>query len=210
MNTPITLERACEVHEIPSGIRSVLPAGTVIRVTQSLGGSCTVADPQGKMFRLDETDAVALGLVSTRLLSTRLVATQGKIDARGISTEQAVWDELRTVFDPEIPVNIADLGLIYSCAIEALQEGGKRVEIKMTLTAPGCGMADVLKADVEHKLSRVPDVKEVSVEVVFEPPWNPGRMTEAAKLQLGLDLDWSPDWSPGPSTSALPILNSKR
>jgi probable FeS assembly SUF system protein SufT len=121
-----------------------------------------------------------------------------------VSTPEAVWDELRTVFDPEIPVNIADLGLIYSCTITPLQEGAKRVEIRMTLTAPGCGMGSVLKADVERKLLRLPDVREVSVEVVFEPPWNPSLMTEAAKLQLGLDLDFDP------GTSPLPILGPGR
>jgi probable FeS assembly SUF system protein SufT len=145
------------------------------------------------MYRLEDADVPGLA------------ATQTKIEVpRGALTEQAVWDELRTVFDPEIPVNIADLGLIYSCAIKPLQDGANKIEIKMTLTAPGCGMADVLKADVERKLLRLTDVKEVSVEVVFEPPWSPSRMTEASKLQLGLDLDFSP------STSALPILNSGR
>ena len=194
MNEPIALGRACEVLEIPSGTRRLLPAGTMVRVTQSLGGSCTVATEQGIMYRLEDTDAAALGFVA-----------QGSSDPPpGTSTEQAVWDVLKTVFDPEIPVNIADLGLIHSCAITPLPDGASRVEIKMTLTAPGCGMADVMKADVERKLSRLPAVKEVSVEVVFEPPWNPGRMTEAAKLQLGLDLDFSP------STSVLPIFNQGR
>ena len=116
--------------------------------------------------------------------------------------EEAVWAELRTVFDPELPVNIVDLGLIYSCAIQPL-ENGNRVEIRMTLTAPGCAMADVIKADVERKLSGLPGVKEVGVEVVFEPPWEPGRMTEAAKLQLGLDLDFSP------SPSVLPMYKPR-
>jgi metal-sulfur cluster biosynthetic enzyme len=118
-------------------------------------------------------------------------------------SEEAVWRELRTVFDPEIPVNIADLGLIYSCVITPLADSGNRIEIKMSLTAPGCGMAGVLKEDVERKLSRLPCATEVSVEVVFDPPWEPGRMSEAAKLQLGLDLDFSPPssvlpiWKPG-------------
>ena len=99
-----------------------------------------------------------------------------------------VWDQLKTVFDPEIPVNIADLGLIYSCVTAPLDEGGNRIDIKMSMTAPGCGMGNVLKADVENKLGKLPDVKEVHVEIVFEPPWNPSRMSEAAKLQLGFDL----------------------
>ena len=99
-----------------------------------------------------------------------------------------VWDQLKTVFDPEIPVNIADLGLIYSCVVTSPDDGGKKIDIKMTLTAPGCGMGNVLKNDVEKKLARLPSVKEVHVEVVLDPPWGPGRMSEEAKLQLGLDM----------------------
>ena len=99
-----------------------------------------------------------------------------------------VWDQLKTVFDPEIPVNIADLGLIYSCVTTPLEQGGHRIDIKMSMTAPGCGMGNVLKADVETKLASLPDVKEVHVEIVFDPPWGPDRMSEAAKLQLGFDI----------------------
>jgi metal-sulfur cluster biosynthetic enzyme len=95
---------------------------------------------------------------------------------------------LKTVFDPEIPINIADLGLIYSCVTTPLEQGGNRIDIKMSMTAPGCGMGDVLKADVQGKLSLLPDVKEVNVELVMEPPWDPKRMSEAAKLQLGFDI----------------------
>jgi metal-sulfur cluster biosynthetic enzyme len=123
---------------------------------------------------------------------------------REVSTEQAVWNELRTVFDPEIPVNIADLGLIYSCEVMPLPNETNRVEIKMTLTAPGCGMSEVIKSEIVRKLSGLSGVKEVIVEVVFDPPWDPNRISEAAKLQLGLDLDF------GTSTSALPILKPER
>jgi probable FeS assembly SUF system protein SufT len=144
---------------------------------------------------MDSKDTDALGLTPTAESTAAL---------QGISTEQAVWNELRTVFDPEIPVNVADLGLIYSCVIRTLPENALRVEIEMTLTAPGCGMAEVLKTDIERKLSRLPDVKEVSVRVVFDPPWDPSRMSDAAKLQLGLDLDFSP------VTSALPIFKPVR
>jgi probable FeS assembly SUF system protein SufT len=101
-----------------------------------------------------------------------------------------VWDQLKTVYDPEIPVNIVDLGLVYSCAIAPEEQGGNRIHIKMSMTAPGCGMGNVLKADVESRLSRLPSVKEVHVEVVFDPPWHPGLMSDAAKLQLGFDLDY--------------------
>src|SRR5208337_5003149 len=101
-----------------------------------------------------------------------------------------VWDQLKTVYDPEIPVNIVDLGLIYDCAIADIETGGKKIDIQMSMTAPGCGMGSVLKADVESKLARLPEVKDVHVEVVFDPPWNPSRMSETAKLKLGFDLDY--------------------
>jgi metal-sulfur cluster biosynthetic enzyme len=112
--------------------------------------------------------------------------------------EEAIWKELRTVYDPEIPVNIVDLGLIYSAQASQV-ENGRRVDVRMSLTAPGCSMSDVLKAEVERKLSQLPGVSEVHVEVVFDPPWNPGMMSEAAKFQLGFDADYGSP-SPGPSS----------
>ncbi len=131
--------------------------------------------------------------------------------------EEAVWRELRTVFDPEIPVNIVDLGLIYACSITPLSpqhansgragsagESGSRVEVTMTLTAPGCAMSDVIKAEVERKLAQIRGVSEVRVAVVFDPPWDKSRMSEAAKLQLGFDLDLAP------SSSELPIFKPGR
>jgi probable FeS assembly SUF system protein SufT len=195
MSEAITLGRACEVVEIPSGDRHVIAVGTVVRITQSLGGSYTVATEQGNLYRIGSTDADALGLAVKQSNSGALA---------GATIEQTVWNELRTVFDPEIPVNIADLGLIYSCEVKPLPDDSRRVEIKMTLTAPGCGMSDVIKADVERRLLRLPTVKEVKVEVVFDPPWNPGLMSEAAKLQLGFDLDF------GSNQSALPIFKAGR
>ncbi|HUA97638.1 MAG TPA: iron-sulfur cluster assembly protein [Terracidiphilus sp.] len=104
--------------------------------------------------------------------------------------EEMVWRELRTVRDPEIPVNIVDLGLIYAAKVAPLESGKKRVEVRMSLTAPGCAMSDVIKSEVEHKLAALPEVAEVHVEVVFDPPWNRSMMSEAAKLQLGFDLDY--------------------
>ena len=124
----------------------------------------------------------------------------GTAEPASAAIEEAVWRELRTVFDPEIPVNIVDLGLIYGCSILP----GHRVELKMTLTAPGCAMADVIKAEVERKLAQIPGVSEVKVEVVFDPPWDKSRMSDAARLQLGFDLDLAP------SPSALPILKPGR
>src|SRR5215469_5173261 len=188
---PITLSRDCEVIEIPSGTRSTLSAGTPVRIMQTLGGSYTVTGGQyGYMYRIDARDADALGLPTPEASS----ASEQKP-----FSEQLVWEELKTVFDPEIPVNIVDLGLVYGCDISQSEQGGHKLDLKMSMTAPGCGMGNVLKADVESKLARLPDVKEVNVEIVFEPPRTPARMSEAAKLQLGFDLDF------GESSSDFPM-----
>ena len=194
---PITLSRACEVVEIPSGIRGTLPAGAVVGIMQSLGSGYTVATDRGYMYRIDAKDTDALGLANE-------VPTQAPAVQEGIFSEQMVWDQLKTVYDPEIPVNIVDLGLVYSCVIAPLEQDGNRVHVKMSMTAPGCGMGNVLKADVESKLSRLPDVKEVHVEVVFDPPWHPGLMSDAAKLQLGFDLDY------GTTQAPLPIYGERK
>jgi len=180
---PITLGRGCEVIEIPSGIRATLVAGAVVRIMQSLGSGYTVATDRGYMYRVDAKDTDALGL-------SNAATAQAPPVHEGNFSEQMVWDQLKTVYDPEIPVNIVDLGLVYSCAIAPEEQGGNRIHIKMSMTAPGCGMGNVLKADVESRLSRLPSVKEVHVEVVFDPPWHPGLMSDAAKLQLGFDLDY--------------------
>jgi probable FeS assembly SUF system protein SufT len=182
MSGPITLSRACEVIEIPSGTHATLPVGTVVRVMRFLGSSYTVAIDSGYMCRVDARDADALGLSSTATLQERV--------EEGRFSEQMVWNQLKTVYDPEIPVNIVDLGLVYSCVVAPLEQGGNRVHIKMSMTAPGCGMANVLKADVESRLARLSGVKEVHVDVVFDPPWHPGLMSDAAKLRLGFDLDY--------------------
>jgi len=180
---PITLSRACEVIEIPSGIRDTLPAGTVVRIMQSLGSGYTVTTDRGYMYRVDAKDTDALGISNP---TAQIPAVQ-----EGTTfNEQMVWEQLKTVYDPEIPVNIVDLGLVYSCVIAPLEQGGNRIHIKMSMTAPGCGMGNVLKADVESRLSRLAGVKEVHVEVVFDPQWHPGLMSDAAKLQLGFDLDY--------------------
>jgi len=179
----IDLKHECDAIEIPSGIRRVLPAATRVRISQFLGTSYTVTSDMGCMFRIDAKDADALGLAPP-------AAAQERAPSEQAFSEHMVWDQLKTVFDPEIPINIVDLGLIYSCTITPHEEGGKNIDVNMSMTAPGCGMGSVLKADVESKLARLPEVKAVSVQVVFDPPWNPGRMSEAAKLQLGFDLDY--------------------
>jgi probable FeS assembly SUF system protein SufT len=176
----VKLHRTCEVIEIPSGRGSTLPEGTSVRIMQSRGDSYTVWTDYGQMYRVDGKDADALGLQAGS--SEPAVA----VDTREFN-EQMIWDILKTVYDPEIPVNIVDLGLIYSCKIAAASEtdDSKRIDIQMSMTAPGCGMGNVLKADVESRLSRLPSVKEVQVDVVFDPPWDMSRMSEAARLQLG-------------------------
>jgi probable FeS assembly SUF system protein SufT len=176
----IALARDCEATEIPYGGTQLLPAGTKVRIMQSLGGSYTVATEQGSMVRIEARNADALGL-TPQPAEAQTAPVQ--------FSEKLVWDQLKTVFDPEIPVNIVDLGLVYSCQITPVEGGGHKIEIKMAMTAPGCGMGDVLRADIERKLSQLPEVREVHAQIVFDPPWNPGRMSDAAKLQLGLDLD---------------------
>jgi len=174
METNITLIRDCEVTEIPSGRQGKLAAGAPVRIMQTLGGSYTVANHWGQMFRVDAKDADALGFAP--------------VEAQAASTEFSealVWDQLKSIFDPEIPVNIVDLGLVYGCQITPV-DGGHKLEVKISMTAPGCGMGDVLRRDIENRLAALPTVKEVHVEVVLDPPWHPGLMTDAAKLQLGL------------------------
>ncbi|MBV9626337.1 MAG: putative Fe-S cluster assembly protein SufT [Acidobacteria bacterium] len=177
----VILSRDCEATQVPFGTLEVLPAGSRVQIMQSLGGNYTVATEEGSMLRIESRNADALGLASQQPAATE--------DAAQFS-DKLVWETLKTVYDPEIPVNIVDLGLIYSCRITPVTVGHK-IEIAMSMTAPGCGMGDVLKADIERRLAKLPEVNEVHVQIVFDPPWHPGLMTEAAKLQLGLDLDAS-------------------
>ena len=176
---PVRLSRPVEVTEIPSGIRGQIPEVTVAKVMQSLGNAYTIMTEYGYMYRIDAKDADALGIEHTQQQSA--AAASGKF------SEELAWEEMKTVYDPEIPVNIVDLGLVYELAVSDVAQG-KKLDVKMTMTAPGCGMGNILKADVENRLSKLPEVKEVHVEVVFDPPWTPQRMTEAARLQLGLDI----------------------
>ena len=179
MNQTVKLSRTTEVIEIPSGRVSTLPENMSVRIMQSRGDSYTVWTDYGQMYRIEGKDADALGMQPHDGSSTAEPPRE--------FNEQMVWDVLKSVYDPEIPVNIVDLGLIYSCKINPIdaESDSKRIDIEMSMTAPGCGMGGVLKADVESRLSRLPSVKEVQVEVVLDPPWDQSRMSEAAKLQLG-------------------------
>lgn len=176
--TPIPLRRACKARMVPSGNEVILPEGLVLNVTQSLGGSFTVY-VEGNLFRVAGEDADALGLDPPE--QPTLPANHSESDV-----EKLVWEQMKTCYDPEIPINVVDLGLVYECKLNDLPEGGKRVDVKMTLTAPGCGMGEVLSRDVKEKLESVPSVKQAHVEIVFDPPWNRGMMSDEAKLQLGM------------------------
>jgi probable FeS assembly SUF system protein SufT len=173
----ITLQRDVVGTLIPAGTKVELPEGAEARITQALGGSYTV-EVQGHLFRLEGRDADAIGRAPVEV-------PQLAVDASADDVEKAVWTQLATCYDPEIPINIVELGLIYGCELESHAEGGWNVRIRMTLTAPGCGMGDVLVADVRSKSLEVPGVRETEVELVFDPPWTRDMMSEAAQLQAG-------------------------
>lgn len=180
---PATLTRDCPAVAIPSGESVTLPAGSSVMITQSLGGTYTVMTNLGQLARIDGSNADAIGKESVADPAERPAEGGAMTTTR---VEQVVWDLLRTCYDPEIPVNIVDLGLIYDCGISPLPDGNHRVDVKMTLTAPGCGMGSVLKVDIESRVLGIPSVTEAEVELVMDPPWDPSRMSEAAKLELGM------------------------
>lgn len=179
-NDPVTLARDVEASVIPVGTKVTLQKGEAAFITQSLGGSYTVV-VNGNMFRIEGRDADALGLQATARQSG---AAAGPVSLEQVENE--IWNQLRSCYDPEIPVNIVDLGLIYDCHIEPIGSNSYRVDVKMTLTAPGCGMGPVLQQDVQNKLLGIEVVDDVSVELVWDPAWNQSMLSEAAKLQLGL------------------------
>lgn len=181
---PIILSRDCNAVQIPNGGAVQLKAGTRVRITQSLGGTYTVMTEDGIMARIAAGDADAVG----EKPKNQEPVQPGKGPASKEELEKWVMGQLRTVFDPEIPVNVVDLGLVYACELKPFPEDPSQydVQIKMTLTAPGCGMGSVLKADAEQKILKLPGVGRAGVEMVVDPPWNSGRMSEAAKLQLGM------------------------
>jgi probable FeS assembly SUF system protein SufT len=185
---PIALRRALEVTLIPSGEREILPEGAWVSIQQVLGGNFTVMTDRGGLARIAEADADALGEAYAEQARKASEAERAKAEtARGEPYEERhVWDALKKVFDPEIPASIVDLGLVYELSASERPGGGKRVLVKMTLTAPGCGVAPLILEDVKERVQKVPGVGEVEVELVFEPPWTPARMSDAARLQLGM------------------------
>jgi probable FeS assembly SUF system protein SufT len=180
--TPISTKRDVEAVAIPSGDRVLLASGTWLVVQQALGGAFTAMTELGGLVRVDGKDADALG--PEFVDAAEVFEAARSASAEGPFDEQKVWDALATVYDPEIPASIVELGLVYLVSSEPV-EGGHKVRIDMTLTAPACGIGPVLVDDVRRKVLGVPGVKEAQVELVFDPPWDPSRMSEAAKLQLG-------------------------
>jgi probable FeS assembly SUF system protein SufT len=174
-NSEINLTRECDAVQIPSGHPIVLPAGMSVVITQSLGGTFTVATPGG-LARIDLKDADALGLDPEKGIE--------KIQVTG-DLEEAVWNQLKSVFDPEIPVNVVDLGLIYDCTLNSA-DGKTSALVKMTLTAPGCGMGPTIAADARAKILALDGVDEADVELVWDPPWNQSMISEAGKMKLGI------------------------
>ena len=174
------LVRDVEASVVPIGTKVTLQKGETAHITQSLGGTYTVV-VNGNMFRIDGKDADALGL---EVKSAPATAVSGPVTQEEL--EKQIWEALKTCFDPEIPVNVVDLGLIYDCHLTAAGESSFKADVKMTLTAPGCGMGPVLAQDVQNKLLSLEPIDEANVELVWDPPWNQSMMTEAAKLQLGL------------------------
>jgi probable FeS assembly SUF system protein SufT len=173
----VELIRDCEAVEVPAGNKVTLRKGTEVIITQALGGTFTVQVPANvAMCRIAGKDADALGITGE----------QAKGPASG-DLEAMVWEQLKTCYDPEIPVNIVDLGLVYGMEVTKLADGAKRVDVKMTLTAPGCGMGASIAFDARQKLLELPGVSEANVELVWEPPWNPQMISPEGRERLGLD-----------------------
>jgi probable FeS assembly SUF system protein SufT len=182
---PIVFSRDCAAVMVPQGEQVTLPAGQNGYITQALGGSFTVF-VDGNLFRIRGEDADAIGKEKPAALTLEAEASDADV-------EKLVWQQLRTCYDPEIPVNIVDLGLVYECSVEQMpaaetlaETPARRVKVSMTLTAPGCGMGDILVDDVRSKLESIPTVAEADVELTFDPPWNHAMMSDVAKLETGM------------------------
>ncbi len=179
MDDFIPLKRAVEATQIPSGQVVMLPEGSVVTITQSLGSAYTVHASTGGLYRITSQDADALGLE----------VAQSPTIVEGPFSEELVWGSLREVYDPEIPVNIVDLGLIYSLKADLVEgnEEARKVTVEMTLTAPGCGMGPSLAAEARQRISALPGVAEADVHLVWDPPWGPDRISPAGRVKLGID-----------------------
>jgi probable FeS assembly SUF system protein SufT len=177
-NEPVVIYRDVRGVMVPAGEEVTLKTGQAGYITQALGG-CFTLYVDGHLYRIAGEDADALGKEVVRPPELPDHATDQDV-------LKAVWDQLRTCYDPEIPINIVDLGLVYDCEVKLKEDGARRIEVKMTLTAPGCGMGEILVDDARDKIERIPTVREARVELVFDPPWNQSMMSEAARLQTGM------------------------
>lgn len=173
-----TLTRSCTAISVPQGDKVNIIKGAMVTITQSLGGSFTIFH-EGNLYRIDGDDADALG-------KTPLPKPALPDNAKDQDVEELIWQQMKTCFDPEIPINIVDLGLVYKCEIEKLPDDQRDVYVQMTLTAPGCGMGDVLADEVKNKIELVPSVRKTNVEIVFDPPWSQENMSDAARLESGI------------------------
>jgi probable FeS assembly SUF system protein SufT len=180
----VELKRDCEAIQIPVGNTIMLPAGTSVDITQTLGGSYTV-HAMGGLYRISAKDVDALGLEPVSSLAEEVAKKSSS--ATGPVDEKQLWDTLKTCYDPEIPVNIVDLGLVYDMHVEPLPSGGNKVMVKLTLTAPGCGMGTVIAADAQQKLLYLPGVEDAAVEIVWDPPWHQSMITAEGRRILGLE-----------------------
>ena len=174
----VTLQRDVEAIMVPAGVPVTLRADKTGFITQALGGSFTVYI-EGNLFRVAGKDADALGQEVS-------LGPELPPNATDDDVKELVWEQMRACFDPEIPINIVELGLVYACELTREEDGGRLASIQMTLTAPGCGMGEVLVRDVKEKVEMVPTIKRADVELVFDPPWNQTMMSEAARLQTGM------------------------
>jgi probable FeS assembly SUF system protein SufT len=177
-NEPVTFARDVDAIIVPAGLNVKLRAGQQGFITQALGGSFTVY-VEGNLFRVAGKDGDALGKETVEVPELPPNATDDDV-------RELVWQQMKTCYDPEIPINIVDLGLVYSCDVRTEDDGDRVIDVKMTLTAPGCGMGEVLVQDVRDKVEIIPTVKRADVELVFDPPWNQSMMSEAARLQTGM------------------------
>lgn len=180
---PVDLKRDCPAVQIPSGAPLILPAGTRVTITQALGGTFTVITGFGQMVRIDGRDADAMGMTSAAPVPNAAPAQTPKSEEE---LRARIAAELKTVYDPEVPVNVVDLGLIFETKVSSAGPERWRVEVKMGLTAPGCGMGDVLRADARRRIEALPGVEEAEVQIVLDPPWDKSMMSDAARLQLGM------------------------
>ncbi len=178
----ISLKRSCVAVSIPKGDKVLITKDAQVTISQSLGGSFTVVH-RGNLYRIAGDDADALG---KEPLPKPALPEGIKNHDRDHEIEDLIWQQMKTCFDPEIPINIVDLGLVYKCEIEKLPDGQRDVFVQMTLTAPGCGMGDILAEDVKSKIELVPTVREANVEIVFDPPWTKEKISDAAQLEMGI------------------------